>query len=92
MLVRPRSVDQKPFRDAPLKQNWREVCFWQILLKKSDCKAKSIAPRDWWHPPLLPDLLSGWFQVRRRDQLCQLPKVLGGCCEEEFIVRAVRSS
>ena len=36
--------------------------------------------------------ISGRLQVGHRYQLGQFPKVLGGCCEDELIVGATRSS
>ena len=39
-----------------------------------------------------PDPVSGRLQVRYRYQLGQFAEVLGGCCEEELITSAVRSS
>jgi hypothetical protein len=38
------------------------------------------------------DRLSGGLWLRHWDQLGQLPKVLGGCCEEELVMGAVWSS
>ena len=37
-------------------------------------------------------LRSGWLDVRHRDQFRQLPEVLGGGCQEEFIAGTIRSS
>ena len=36
--------------------------------------------------------ISGRLQVGHRDQLGEFPKVLGGCCEDELIAGAIRSS
>ena len=36
--------------------------------------------------------LLGWLDVRHRYQFRQLPKVLGGGCEEELIAGTTRSS
>ncbi len=37
-------------------------------------------------------LASGRREAGHRDEFGELPKVLGGCCEDEFITRAARSS
>lgn len=37
-------------------------------------------------------LVSCGLEVRYRYQFRQLPKVLGGCCEEELVAGAIRTS
>ena len=43
-----------------------------------------------WSKVIAP--ISDRLQVGHRYQLGQLPKVLGGCCEDELIAGATRSS
>src|SRR5436305_11878428 len=79
-------------RNAAEVRRSLDVSNGPILLKKSACRSACILRRLRLDDLAASVALSDRRWDRCRYQLCQLAEVLGGCCEEELIARAGRSS